>query len=294
MSLRILGEGGFPGPQATRSACVDVSRYVHPEFGWICPEPRLRRDVRVASYSLVCGAVIGAAAVCVLTVSDHGGSSQFAASPVETPVIAGMAPAPSRDSSGQEVRQPASASVTSNQPAETGPGRASPAPTGTRGAGKREPGAEKTCGDESSRSQQCLAQALEGRSPPAIKAPLEMKAPPAGNAPPIARVLLGAPAPSKEATAIEARAESPAEAPEISIPLRAAETPATSRPIREDGRSGAAQIAPLSNPEPRVTAPAHNRRPPVERAARVAPGETSRAYARDTGAARVGFWDWSR
>lgn len=261
---------------------MDVSRHFHSEFGWICPEPRLRRDVRVASYSLLCGAVIGAVGVCVLTVRDNGVSSQFAAGPVEPAVIARKAPAASRDSDGQEERQPASASVASNLPAEIGQSRANPAPTGTRGAGKREPDAERTCGDEPSHSQQCLAQAVERRAPPAI------------NAPPIARVLLGAPAPSKEAASIGARAESPAEPPEISAPLRATETPATSRPIGEDGRSGAATVAPLSNPEPRVTAPAHNRRLPVERAARAAPGGTSRAYARDPGAARVGFWDWSR
>lgn len=42
---------------------VPPSPQVHPEFGYFCPAPPLRRAIRVALISLVCGATVGAAGV---------------------------------------------------------------------------------------------------------------------------------------------------------------------------------------------------------------------------------------
>src|SRR5262249_13280069 len=42
-------------------------RYVHPEFGLLSPTPRLRRELRMAFFSVVLGIVIGAAAVIALS-----------------------------------------------------------------------------------------------------------------------------------------------------------------------------------------------------------------------------------
>ena len=42
-------------------------RYVHPEFGWLSPTPRLRRELRMAFFSVILGIVIGAAAVIALS-----------------------------------------------------------------------------------------------------------------------------------------------------------------------------------------------------------------------------------
>ena len=39
--------------------------YVHPEFGYFCPGPRARRELRVAVVSILFGMVIGAAIVTV-------------------------------------------------------------------------------------------------------------------------------------------------------------------------------------------------------------------------------------
>lgn len=39
--------------------------YVHPEFGYLCPGPRARRELRVAVVSILFGMVIGAAIVTV-------------------------------------------------------------------------------------------------------------------------------------------------------------------------------------------------------------------------------------
>jgi hypothetical protein len=46
---------------------MNSDRYVHPEFGFFSPTPRLRREIRMASFSLLCGIGIGAAAVIALS-----------------------------------------------------------------------------------------------------------------------------------------------------------------------------------------------------------------------------------
>jgi hypothetical protein len=42
-------------------------RYVHPEFGFLSPTPRLRRELRMAFFSVLFGIGIGAAAVIALS-----------------------------------------------------------------------------------------------------------------------------------------------------------------------------------------------------------------------------------
>ena len=65
---------------------VVVAGYVHPEFGGFCPTPRLRRELRVALFSILFGAMGGAAGVIALSVGHNATSS------TETHVIAADAP----------------------------------------------------------------------------------------------------------------------------------------------------------------------------------------------------------
>src|SRR6266487_2627727 len=51
-------------------------RYVHPEFGFLSPTPRLRRDLRTAFLSLLFGIGIGAAAVIALSGNNNGDDTQ--------------------------------------------------------------------------------------------------------------------------------------------------------------------------------------------------------------------------
>jgi hypothetical protein len=51
-------------------------RYVHPEFGFLSPTPRLRRDLRTALLSLLFGIGIGAAAVIALSGNNNGDETQ--------------------------------------------------------------------------------------------------------------------------------------------------------------------------------------------------------------------------
>jgi hypothetical protein len=51
-------------------------RYVHPEFGFLSPTPRLRRDLRRALLSLLFGIGIGATAVIALSGNNKGDDTQ--------------------------------------------------------------------------------------------------------------------------------------------------------------------------------------------------------------------------
>jgi hypothetical protein len=46
-------------------------RYVHPEFGFLSPTPQLRRELRMAFFSVLFGIGIGAAAVIALNGSNN-------------------------------------------------------------------------------------------------------------------------------------------------------------------------------------------------------------------------------
>ena len=46
-------------------------QYVHPEFGFFCPTPRLRRELRIAFVSVLFGAFGGALGVVALNVGHR-------------------------------------------------------------------------------------------------------------------------------------------------------------------------------------------------------------------------------
>jgi hypothetical protein len=51
-----------------------ASPNVHPEFGYLCTSPRLRRDLRVAIYSILLGAVVGAGGIIALGAGGNRGA----------------------------------------------------------------------------------------------------------------------------------------------------------------------------------------------------------------------------
>jgi hypothetical protein len=55
---------------------MNADRYVHPEFGFLSPTPRLRRELRMASFSLLFGIGIGAAAVIALSGNNTADDAQ--------------------------------------------------------------------------------------------------------------------------------------------------------------------------------------------------------------------------
>jgi hypothetical protein len=80
-------------------------RYVHPEFGLLSPTPRLRRELRMAFFSLLFGIGIGAAAVIALSGNDtaddarlpHGVGSASIISEDRTEPVLSYKPASERE-----------------------------------------------------------------------------------------------------------------------------------------------------------------------------------------------------
>ena len=72
---------------------MPASQYIHPEFGFFCPAPRLRRRVKV---TLACLAVAGLGATMMAAADRHGLDAVVArvdeASIVETVPPMGLAP----------------------------------------------------------------------------------------------------------------------------------------------------------------------------------------------------------
>jgi anti-sigma factor RsiW len=64
---------------------VNFGHYAHPEFGSLCPAPRMRRELGVAFFAALFGAAMGAVGVIALTASDREGNS---ASATQAPAIA--------------------------------------------------------------------------------------------------------------------------------------------------------------------------------------------------------------
>jgi hypothetical protein len=69
---------------------------VHPEFGYLCPAPRVRRDLRVAFVSILFGMAIGAAIVTVgagqAIETDGVSSNAHVSSSPASPVVPGVGP----------------------------------------------------------------------------------------------------------------------------------------------------------------------------------------------------------
>ena len=57
-------------------------QYAHPEFGFFCPTPRLRRELRIAFVSILFGAIGGAIGVLALGAGDRNADSPTVASVV--------------------------------------------------------------------------------------------------------------------------------------------------------------------------------------------------------------------
>jgi hypothetical protein len=63
--------------------------HVHPEFGYFCPTPRFRRDVRVAIVSVALGAIVGAGVVTLRATHEREAASALAMTPVVQPITDG-------------------------------------------------------------------------------------------------------------------------------------------------------------------------------------------------------------
>ena len=81
--------------------------YVHPEFGGFCPTPRLRRELRVALFSILFGVIGGAAGVIALSVGHHPTSTEPYVTAADAPITPATMNATSTSGQGSSLPQAA-------------------------------------------------------------------------------------------------------------------------------------------------------------------------------------------
>ena len=245
--------------------------YVHPEFGYLRPTPRLGREIRVALFAALFGASVGAAAIIALSGEDRHGNPAYAARR-ETE--------PRWEPKGHygRVDPPAfrSADIPSSHEAESGPRR-------------HDPLTARSANTEELAKTEKLHRAMPST---------------ADNGPDIARIPLGRPVPFETATPLGGPTNRWSEPSEVLSPSAVGHAPAgTSDPLNtEDAALGRPHSDPLSHTKPHKIARVQSSRQKQvsERGAGVVSGLDSgfgsfgRAYARDISYPRTGFWDWSR
>jgi hypothetical protein len=244
-------------------------RYVHPEFGFLSPTPRLRRELRTAFFSVLFGIGIGAAAVIALSGNntDDAGVSHGSSS----------------------------ASVISDQPTDAMLGYNSPQAAGI----EKEVNKDHTSKPDGSTAEvktndttTCEANNSSCRNVPHPPGkPRGMQMPAANDALAVGRAPLGRPDASF-GTASAAPLASSERAPEHSTADRSEDLPGSKRLTHKKPPKTA------RNPHrPRQDAPNY----PEDRAAswighgyERSVGELGRAYSLDRSFGQRGFWDWSR
>jgi hypothetical protein len=265
-------------------------QYAHPEFGYLCPTPRLRRELRIAFVSILFGAIGGAAAVVALIASHRNADPATVASVMTANTAIAVPP------SNVEATPAAAQSYNGLQ---TG-AKTSPTLTAMNEVAKRDtgPAAEQTNAaktacedDDSSMSGPCLVEARRVRVPTAT------------GGPDVARLPLGrTPAPSDAVLAKPA--EGMAEKIQVSAQGNAAVAmPPSSENVQDPVHfSGApakkTQTTARSQNRPRNESVSDGR---ADRADRSVARDTNNrgerpgyVNARDGSYARQGFWDWSR
>jgi hypothetical protein len=234
-------------------------RYVHPEFGFLSPTPRLRRDLRTAFLSLLFGIGIGAVGAIALRGNNNGDDTQG-------------------------PHGVSSVSVTSEEPTETVLGYNNP----------RVAGIEKRVNkDHASKSDGSAAEAnSENRK---IHATMACEANNSGcpNLPVPAGKPSGTQTPATFGTT-SAIASAPSEAASEHSTADGSDhravDPPESNPLTHKKSSKAAR-----DPRPRQHAPNYREdRRAINRSYDKPVGEPRRAYSLDRSLGQTGFWDWSR
>jgi hypothetical protein len=236
---------------------VSLGHHVHPEFGCFCPQPALRRDLRVASIGFAFGAVIIAIAAGALV----GGQRDVDARTSATVVGAGGATRPALRGSVDVLR------------------------FSRAGAGVRR--VETSSPDV----YPSMLQSAHPSAEPKVKLD-RVRARTTENAPPIARLPLGRPAALQEATPM-ADPNSTLQPPDVAASSAVLDTAAGQSKRAVVGEPS--HTAAVSNRKPQKIARAQNRhrkeafvRGPAARRAAYS------GYARfDGGYARDHYWAWS-
>ena len=259
----------------------------HPEFGYFCPAPRLRREVRVAFFAIAFGALIGSITVTALSTRARNPEAESAA--VGSALVPEAAARSDRKQGSREIdalagTARASKSEVVDEQASTAHSLASPTVESEKPATNLDP-----CQEKSSPSAQghCVAEKFGS-----------VRRGPVNNTPDVARIPLGRP------TALEAEAPMGAGAANLELQTpQITQQAATTSPLGAEGAAREGLQSHSASPKkPHKIARAQNRHrsEKSERIVAIRRGRDSesgalgRAYARDSSFAPMrGFWVWS-
>jgi hypothetical protein len=248
----------------------------HPEFGLLCPPPRLLRELRIAFTFLLIGGVAGALCVSGILGLRHSDTASLAEHGSLESTVGSNPPSPAKSQDDTEVGRP---------------------PNSESSAAKAEPAAAGAAPPSSAVAPK--ARVVRIRGP--------------GESPVIARLPLGR---AQSPTPVSAPDDTPIGSTQISVPSAAAPDGSTAAPSQTLlTQSGAKERLSNAGPEKRAqktSRPANHRRnePGNDNSWRDnssdywSPGGTAanderrsaggRAYAREGSYPVRGFWDWSR
>ena len=234
-------------------------RYVHPEFGFLSPTARLRRDLRTAFLSLLFGIGIGAAAMIALSGNNNGDDTQG-------------------------PHGVSSASVTSEEPMDTVLGYNSPQAAGIE---------KRVNKDHTSKPDGSTAEANSESRKTHATTRCEGNNSGCPNVPPPAGKPGGTQMPATLGTTLAINSAPSEPASEHSTADRSedrAGDPPQSNPLTHKESSKTAR-----NPRPRQHAPNYREdHRAISRGYDKPVGEPGRAYSLDRSFGQKGFWDWSR
>jgi hypothetical protein len=251
-------------------------RYVHPEFGFLSPTPRLRRELRMAFFSVLFGIGIGAAAVIALNGNNN----------LDEP---------------RASHEMSSASVKSEQLTETASGHNSPQATRIENEVDKEPTRKQagpTAGINSENHKTNATTTCKGNNSSCLNVPSPdgkprgLRMPAANDALAIGRAPIGRPDASAGTTsaAPSASSERPSEHSTAGGSESRTREPSDSnglrptKPARHQNR--ARQDAPYYREDRTASQFGRGYDRPVR--------EVGRAYSLDRSFGQKGFWDWSR
>jgi hypothetical protein len=262
------------------------AQYVHPEFGYFCPTPRLRRELRIAFASILVGAISGAAGVIALSAGHRNADPPTVASVVtsQTPITAPLLNGDEMSAAAQGYNRLEGGLITTD---------GLRAKNDTASARDKTDAAMTACRDMSG---PCLA-----------GTPRRARVGAATDGPDVARLPLGRPA----ATPAGITAKAPDGTPEELQGSAPDNATAATPPSAENGAQDRAHSSRVLPKKPQKTARSegrHRNDPGNDpwREERADPwggrvytndngGERlGRVSTRDVSSARRGFWDWSR
>jgi hypothetical protein len=235
-------------------------RYVHPEFGLLSPTPRLRRELRMAFFSVLIGIAIGAAAVIALRGNETPSDAR----------VSGVSAASSEQATeaalGNEVKEHTSKSD---------------GPKAQVNSENDKPNSTTTC---EGANPSC------GTTPAHAGRPRVMRKPAANEAVAIGRAPLGRPGAPAGMLSL-----APSESPERALERSAAGS--SEEAAADPGNPDRLGQKPPKSAGSRPRAAIYPKDRGVSRIGRghsTPAGELDRAYALDRSYGPKGFWDWSR